>query len=138
MALSEFAGSLLTNHHQQILGVGKEIEKLDATSLHALRISIKKQRYAMEFFQTLYSPEKVKKYIRSLSELQDILGAINDSANTQKLLEEIPSSKTKALMSREAIGIIVGWNRLHLEQKKEELKRTLLPFYDTPLFWEVY
>ncbi|SDY79208.1 CYTH and CHAD domain-containing protein [Nitrosomonas sp. Nm58] len=138
IALSEFTGSLLTNHHQQILRVGKEIEKLDATSLHALRISIKKQRYAMEFLQTLYSPEKVKKYIRSLSELQDILGAINDSANTQKLLEEIPSSKTKALMSREAIGIIVGWNRLHLEQKKAELKRTLLPFYDTPLFWEVY
>jgi CHAD domain-containing protein len=92
----------------------------------------------MEFFQTLYSPEKVKKYIRSLSELQDILGAINDSANIQKLLEEIPSSKTKELMSREAIGIIVGWNRLHLEQKKAELKHTLLPFYDTPLFWEVY
>lgn len=138
IALSEFTRSLLTNHHQQILAVGKEIEKLDATSLHALRINIKKQRYAIEFFQTLYSPEKVKKYIHSLSELQDILGVINDSTNTQKLLEEIPTSRTKTLISREAIGIIVGWHRLHLEQKKAELKRTLLLFHDTSLFWEVY
>lgn len=136
-ALSVFTSALLTDRHQHILDAGRKIEELDVTSLHALRISIKKQRYAVEFFRTLYSSEVAKQYIRSLSELQDILGAINDSANAQKLLEEIPASKTKTLISREAMGIILGWNNQRLQQKKSELKYTLLPFFDTPLFWRV-
>lgn len=138
MALSAFTNALLTNQHQQILDAGKEIEKLDAASLHTLRISIKKQRYTVEFFRMLYQQETAKQYIHLLSELQDILGAINDSANTQQLLKEIQTSKTKTLIIREAIGIVLGWNGQRLRQNKEELMRVLLLFCDTPRFWETH
>lgn len=136
--LSTFTSTTLTNQHQHILKTSKEIEKLDATSLHALRISIKKQRYVTEFFHSLYSQEEVKRYLHTLSVLQDILGAINDCTNITKLLAEIPATKTKTLMLREAIGIILGWNSQRSEQKKTELKCALLAFYDTPLFWKAY
>lgn len=138
MALIDFTKSLLKNRHQQIIDTVKEIEEFDATSLHSLRISIKKQRYTVEFFQTLFSPVEVRKYIHSLSGLQDILGAINDSINTQRLLKEIPVSKTKTLISREATGIILGWNKQQLQQKNTELKCALPPFFNAPHFWEVY
>lgn len=138
ITLIAFMKSLLTDHHQQIIDVGKEIEKLDATSLHTLRISIKKQRYTVEFFQTLFPYPEVKKYISSLSELQDILGAINDSANTPKLLKKIPISKTKSLEAREAVGIILGWNKQRSQQKNVDLKNALLFFDQTPHFWEAY
>ncbi|SDX88313.1 CYTH and CHAD domain-containing protein [Nitrosomonas sp. Nm33] len=136
--LITFTKTFLTDRHQQIIDIVEEIEKLDATSLHSLRISIKKQRYTVEFFQTLFSPKEVRKYIHSLSGLQDALGAINDSINTQKLLKEIPASKTKTLISREATGIILGWNMQRLQRKNIELKDTLQLFYRTPLFWETY
>lgn len=138
MALSTFTHNLLTNRHQQILNAGKDTDKLDATSLHALRISIKKQRYAVEFFRTLFQQEEAKQYIRALSELQDILGIINDSIKTQELLTEIPIRKTRTSLLRETMGIILGWNAQRLQQKKEELKRVLLPFYNTPLFWQIH
>jgi CHAD domain-containing protein len=90
----------------------------------------------VEFFQALFAPVEVKKYIHSLSELQDILGTINDSINTQRLLKEIPVSKTKTLVSREAVGIILGWNKQQLQRMNTEIKDALQLFYHTPLFWE--
>lgn len=135
IALSTFTNTLLTQRHQQILTAGKDTDKLDATSLHALRISIKKQRYAVEFFHTLFQQEEAKQYIRALSELQDILGIINDSTKTQDLLAEISIGKTRTLLLQETVGIILGWNAQRLQQKKGELKRELLAFCNTPLFW---
>ncbi len=128
MALIDFTKSLLTNRHQQIIDTVKEVEEFDATSLHSLRISIKKQRYTVEFFQALFTPVEIRKYIHSLSGLQDTLGAINDSINTEKLLKEIPISKTKTLVSREATGIILGWNKQRLQRMNAETKGCLATF----------
>ncbi|SFI65350.1 CYTH and CHAD domain-containing protein [Nitrosomonas sp. Nm34] len=136
MTLINFTKSVLINCHKHIIDTMSKVEEFDLTSLHSLRISIKKQRYTVEFFQALFVPVEVKKYIHSLSELQDILGIINDSINTQRRLKEIPVSKTKTLVSREAVGIILGWNMQQLQRMNTEIKEALQLFYDTPLFWE--
>ncbi|TYP90100.1 MULTISPECIES: CYTH and CHAD domain-containing protein [Nitrosomonas] len=136
MALINFTKSVLINCHKHIIDTTNKVEEFDLTSLHSLRISIKKQRYAVEFFQALFAPVEVKKYIQSLSGLQDILGSINDSINTQRLLKQIPGSKTKTLVSREATGIILGWNKQRLQRMNTEIKDALQLFYHAPLFWE--
>ncbi|CAE6483756.1 CYTH domain-containing protein [Nitrosomonas nitrosa] len=136
--LKKFTTSLLTERHEHILGVCQKIEELDASSLHALRISIKKQRYAVDFLQTLYSPKAAKQYIKTLSTLQDILGALNDSTTINKLLGEIPKSKANTLTIREAIGIILGWNKQQIRQKKTELKHALPAFCNSLPFWRTH
>ncbi len=50
-----------------------------AEALHALRISCKKLRYLLEFFQSLYPPDEIGVLIRSLKKLQDVLGEFQDS-----------------------------------------------------------
>lgn len=136
--LKKFTASLLTESHEHILGVCQKIEELDASSLHALRISIKKQRYAVDFLQTLYSPKAAKQYIEALSTLQDILGALNDSITINKLLGEIHKSKANTLTTREAIGIILGWNKQQVRQKKTELKHALPAFCNSLPFWKTH
>lgn len=125
-ALMAWMESWLTNRHQQIIAAGKELDKLDAESLSSLYLSIKEQRHAVEFFQTFCTQEKAKKYLGLLATLENGLAAIHDSSCIQKLVTEIPTSKTKTLMVREAVGIILGWHSQRLQQKKAELKSSLL------------
>jgi triphosphatase len=48
--------------------------------LHAVRIAVKKLRYGVEFFGSLYDPCEVERLRSVLAKLQDALGAINDAA----------------------------------------------------------
>jgi CHAD domain-containing protein len=49
-----------------------------AEDLHELRKSCKKLRYLMEFFQSLYTSNKIKMLIGSLKGLQEVLGDFQD------------------------------------------------------------
>ncbi|NLC70076.1 MAG: CHAD domain-containing protein [Desulfuromonadaceae bacterium] len=47
-------------------------------ALHELRIACKKLRYLMEFFQSLYPADVIRKLIKTLKEFQDNLGGFQD------------------------------------------------------------
>jgi CHAD domain-containing protein len=49
-----------------------------AAALHELRISCKKLRYLMEFFQSLHPADVISKQIKALKGLQDTLGDFHD------------------------------------------------------------
>jgi triphosphatase len=73
----------------------KRIEALDvsdAPGRHRVRIAAKKARYAAEFFRDLLPAKPAKRYIRSLSGLQDKLGHLNDLAVAERLLAELEES----------------------------------------------
>lgn len=53
--------------------------------LHALRIRIKKLRYAVEFFRPLMPKGGVRAFHAALAESQDVLGAFNDAVNARVL-----------------------------------------------------
>ncbi len=53
-------------------------EDSPAAVLHELRISCKKLRYLMEFFQSLHPAEVISKQIKALKGLQDTLGDFHD------------------------------------------------------------
>lgn len=61
----------------------------DAASRHALRIRIKRLRYASEFFAPCFAPAAARRYVKQLQALQDILGELNDIAVGRKLCREI-------------------------------------------------
>jgi inorganic triphosphatase YgiF len=62
------------------------LDENDPAARHRVRIAAKKARYAAEFFNDLLPARPVKKYIRSLSALQDKLGLLNDLAVAGNLL----------------------------------------------------
>ncbi|MBM3575787.1 MAG: CHAD domain-containing protein [Alphaproteobacteria bacterium] len=57
--------------------------------LHDLRISLKKLRYASEFFGNFYKHKKSKKFISLLSQCQELLGLKNDALSTKKILMKL-------------------------------------------------
>ena len=61
--------------------------ELEPAQLHALRIEIKKLRYAIEFFEALHARKAVQAFLDHAAELQEILGTLNDATITSQLLD---------------------------------------------------
>ena len=83
------ATKTLTRLNKKVTRKAERLEHLDATKRHKLRIAIKKLRYSVEFFASLFRGDKAVKrrggYKKSLKKLQDGLGKLNDITVHQKL-----------------------------------------------------
>ena len=77
--VTEIAHRRIWRMYRRVLREGRAITPASpAADLHELRKSCKKLRYLMEFFQSLYSTEKIRRLIRELKGLQDNLGEFQD------------------------------------------------------------
>ncbi len=110
--LKAFADTLLQQRHRKLLKQGRNLAAATPEKRHKLRISIKKLRYASEFFASLYDRKKSRAMIGDLSQLQDTLGDLNDLAITERQLETVVY-QAFAHPSHDAIirsvGLVVGW-----------------------------
>ena len=61
---------------------------LETLERHALRIAIKRQRYAAEFFQGLFASRRQQPYLDCLRAAQDSLGRSNDARVAWQLLTD--------------------------------------------------
>jgi len=89
---------------QQVFKHGTELVGENAAQLHALRIACKKLRYCVEMFGSLFNDSKTKDYVAVLSELQDILGTLNDIAVAHRLLNELDNAAR-----HDTLALIRGW-----------------------------
>lgn len=77
---------------QRFLKIKKHIKKLEhkqdiGEALHKLRIEYKKMRYLLENFGYLYEKKDIKKLLKEMKELQNVLGEFHDS-HQQKMIYE--------------------------------------------------
>jgi len=134
--LLEFAGAVLARRHRKIVKVGRDLAALDATALHALRIDIKKVRYAAEFFSSLYEARAVDGYVDALAQLQSLLGGLNDAATVERLCEQMrPAPERPDASLIEAIGLVRGWAIAVARTHLETLPTLWAAFRDAKKFW---
>jgi inorganic triphosphatase YgiF len=89
--IGEFAVEVLDRRIKKARKQGRRLDGMSARERHKVRIRIKKIRYGVDFFETLFSRRKQKKLARlsrHLKRIQDALGALNDSAAHRKMAEE--------------------------------------------------
>ena len=133
--LPEFAAAVLTRHHRKVVKGGRDHADLDAAGLHALRIQIKKLRYAADFFGTLYEPKATRAYTAALAGLQDLLGSLNDAATVERLCEVLREEGEDST-TPEVLGLARGWSaataRAHIERLPDAWKR----FRQSEPFWK--
>lgn len=79
----------------------------DPSSLHALRIAIKRLRYALEFFGPLLPKRSFATAAQRLAMLQDKLGQLSDLANAGTVLMACAGANPDL---REAVALIGGWH----------------------------
>ena len=118
--ITPFACRVLEEHQGDVLGAGKEIEKLDSEALHRLRIECKKLRYAAEFFAPLYG-ERMKDFTGHLKALQDLLGTLHDTAILSGLQNELLIGTHNSKLKR-----IAGKLKDKRYKESKEIKRNLV------------
>src|SRR6266403_1241941 len=108
--IGKFAVDILHRRGKKLLKKGRDLEKLSARERHKFRIGIKKIRYAVEFFESLFPGKRDRKQIARLSKhskkIQDALGSLNDFIAHQKLAADV-ALKARA-QNRRARAFVSG------------------------------
>ncbi len=128
---------LLQKRDRSVRRRGRDIANLSGAALHELRLAVKKLRYAVDFFEGLYSKKQVKAYRKHLAGLQDGLGYLNDVAAADTLLRDLAltgGDRTPPAWVH-AGGLTVGWHRHAAITAKERLVETMTGFLRTEPFW---
>ncbi|MEW6165279.1 MAG: CHAD domain-containing protein [Pseudomonadota bacterium] len=124
ITLADFAADRLRRLRKKVLSLAARARTDDPPSLHALRIGIKRFRYALEFFAPLAAQKSMRRMLGHLAALQEALGQINDLANAGQLLMDCAGSDQRL---REAVTLIGGWHgprhQKLLAAVPDELKR---------------
>jgi adenylate cyclase len=106
-SLRAFAEFRLGRLLKKTVTLAKQAKSDDPSSLHELRISIKRLRYAIEFFGPLIPGKGATRLIKRLAKLQDELGQLNDLASAGAVLMACAGSDPDL---REAVALIGGWH----------------------------
>ncbi len=128
----DFAKTLFTRQLRRVRRLGKALDTLTTDELHALRIEIKKLRYAVEFFQDLYPRRALRAFLASAAGLQDLLGRLNDAATTGRLLDTIEHEHADL---QRAAGIVLGWTAARTVSDMERLGNAWRRFEAARPFW---
>lgn len=89
--LAAWARRALKKGHRPIARGARDFARLAPDMRHALRIAIKRQRYAAEFFQDVFSGRRHARYRAVLRDAQDSLGRANDAQVAWRLLTMVPA-----------------------------------------------
>ena len=127
--VGHFANQILPSRYQKLCRQGEQIAKLNAKQHHNLRISVKKMAYATRFFSNLYPPTTTQAFTKSLSQLQEQLGILNDAKTVTTLLNQVPSTTNSI---RQLL-------KQHFKQQKPEnldkLTKIWQNLLEQPPFW---
>ena len=138
--VTELACKLIAKRHKKVRKDGERFDSLSIEERHLLRIDVKKLRYAIDFFGTLYDKKHVDRYLEALSGLQDSLGYLNDVAVAEELVEALCRG-TKGLTlehCRFAGGMVIGWHARTMADIEDHLSADVKTFLAGKPFWKAH
>ncbi len=113
--------------------------KFDPHAFHRQRIALKKLRYSCEFLAPLYKEKKVRRYVKHMKALQDLLGDLNDSVHVQLTLSELretgPRKANQEAQLHHAFGVVEGWYGARTKPLMKSARQAWKEFRDTAPFW---
>ncbi|MDD5160381.1 MAG: CHAD domain-containing protein [Sulfuricurvum sp.] len=103
--ISEILIQKVLTHYQHCLDTFLALDSnADSKTLHRLRIEFKDARYGFEFLE-ISDLHQCREVIAHCKQLQNILGAIQDTVNQidllKKIYQEFPSSEVKELLQKQ-------------------------------------
>lgn len=126
---------VLARLHRKVLRQGAHFKQLSPAQRHELRITLKKLRYALDFFLPLLAePSHGPRFLRRLGSLQDALGLDHDAATTQPLLDELGQASQSPTV-HQAIGVVIGWQARDCAGAGDALAEQWHRFKTLPPFW---
>jgi CHAD domain-containing protein len=134
------AERMLNHRLAQAKKRARHLERLSDAKRHQLRIGLKKLRYTAEFFAPLYDREGVAKFVKRLSGMQDVLGALQDVVVARTTLERLVEidddmSLVPHTSLSFAAGMVYGWHLECAAHTWENAVKRWKKFVKTEPFW---
>lgn len=135
--LGHLAAGLLDRRHKAVTKAGRNFADSDLAQRHAVRLAVKKLRYACDFFHSLYPAKRAKPYRKALKALQEDLGRLQDAATATRLVESLDADAKGAarLPLARAGGRVVGWLGHKIACHDDALVADWQRFKRTEPFW---
>lgn len=129
---------LLAKRYRKARRLASDIERRSAQEKHALRIQLKKLRYASEFLCPLYPRKKAEPFIERLEGLQDVLGHLNDVATAERLLAALLErlGAERSPDHDHAAGFVAGWTAREALLRNAHLAEEWKAFKNVGAFWQ--
>jgi CHAD domain-containing protein len=123
--IGEVANERIWRVYRRALKEGRAIgPETPAEDLHELRKTCKKLRYLMEFFQSLYPAEEIKKLIKALKMLQENLGDFQDlevqGAQLKHFSQQMMAESQVSAATLLAMGMLVADLMQRQHQARED------------------
>jgi triphosphatase len=132
--VQDIAQAALAKRHKQLHQHGERLMHMHPEERHQTRIAAKKLRYAAEFFSSLYPVGKSRAFVRTLANLQDVLGVLNDIAVTENLLRHLIGNRPDRTLD-EALHIFAGWNACNAMHSLENMDQAWRSYAAEKPFW---
>lgn len=129
-SVSQFAPMVLQKRHKKLLKVGASLCQLSVSERHQVRISVKKLAYGSRFFNSLYPSKTSDRYSKRLSELQEVLGELNDIQVTDSLLQQLNVSADAPVAH-----FLRGWYSHQQRMQLAQLDDLWQKFVTQTVFW---
>ncbi|WGD55464.1 CHAD domain-containing protein [Bradyrhizobium sp. CB1650] len=112
--IGKFARDLLHRRIKKVRKEGRHLDRMSVRERHKFRIGIKKLRYAIEFFDSLFADKGEQKQLARLSKhlkkIQDALGSLNDFVAHHEMAVDaaLHAPRRNGRAGAFASGVIVG------------------------------
>ena len=126
--ITAFAPRSLNKRAKRVAALAAETRDSNPEARHALRVALKRLRYALEFFAPLFPAKRLQRYHQGAAGLLDLLGRMNDGTVAEQLVvQAVPGHHSDLVRAW-----LAGRNDLMLAQ----LEPLLAEFLSHPAPWE--
>jgi len=133
-ALRAFASACLHKLHRQVASRLQHAQKTgQREDLHRVRIALKRLRYALEFFVSLYDEKHARPYLRKLAKVLTELGELNDIAVGRGTLRQWAQTQENL---REISTWIAGWHAAHEHRRSRRVLEDTAVLLDMSAPWK--
>jgi triphosphatase len=127
-----FAADVLRRRHRKVRKLGNHHSELDAAGLHALRIRVKKLRYAAQFFEDVWPGRRTRRYLKRLADLQQLLGTVHDAFVAIELAGKLESTGSMS----ESADTLRDWANTCVAKDRRQLACRWNKFEGRKRFWK--
>lgn len=133
MPARAFADRALQRRWRKLDACARGVDFASPPSLHALRLELKKFRYAAQFFRDFYAAERRKPFFTAMSALQQAFGEINDAVVAQEIAES--AARGRGPEASRAAGFIAGYRSAQAAAAASASETRWREFAAAPPFW---
>ena len=130
--VEDFAARALDKRQASVEKLGNRMAELDEEKRHEMRKRLKKLRYALSFFQSLFEKKKAKPYLKDLARLQDAFGALNDLATARTILGDLAQNDPTL---QPAIAHVAAFHQERADGEWAEVQSLWADFSARETFW---